>query len=158
MTICNMTIFLKNLSYFTKKIWLKKNLWATLPLECRRPGRKGVDTLGGLPPPQALPGGVMPKRLWLILLMSFQVKLNHFTPMNFGRIWKIFPADVLPRKHVHNSSDRRRHLKYLQVFGSIWKNFMITRKILPTSFRENLNKNSRIEVVMWSVRDFSANM
>ena len=38
------------------------------------------------------------------------------------------------------------------------ENFMITRKILPTSFRENLNKNSLIEVFMWCNRDFSANL
>ena len=75
-------------------------------------------------------------------------KIKSFYTDELRQNMETFPADILPRKHVHNSSDRRRHLKYLQVFGSIWKNFMITRKILPTSFRENLNKNSRIEVVM----------
>ena len=60
----------------------------------------------------------------------------------------VFPVDVLPRKNLQNFSDRRHHLKHSQFFGSISKNFMITRKILPTSFRENLSKNSQIEVVM----------
>ena len=35
---------------------------------------------------------------------------------------------------------------------------MIHQKILPTSFRENHYKNSQIEVVMWRIRDFSADL
>ena len=68
----------------------------------------------------------------------------------------IFSADVLPRKYLQKFSDRRRHLKHLPFFLSIWKNFMITQEILPKSFRyffflpmsiqENLNIFSRIDV------------
>ena len=59
-----------------------------------------------------------------------------------------FPADVLPRKCYQKFSDSRRYFKISQFFGSVLKSIMITRKILPTSFRENLNKNSQIDVVM----------
>ena len=37
-------------------------------------------------------------------------------------------------------------------------NFKIHQIILPTSFRENLNKNSLIEVVMWCFHDFLADL
>ena len=59
-----------------------------------------------------------------------------------------FSADVLPIKYLQNFSDKRRHLKHSKFFWLIWKHFMITRRILPKSFRENFNKNSQLEVVM----------
>ena len=96
---------------------------------------KGVDTLGGLPPPQAPPGRIVPMTLRVILLTSFPSEKNIYGKclIDFV-IWSI-----------------RNFLVGLE-------NFMINRKILPTSFRENLNKNSLIEVFMWCNRDFSANL
>ena len=87
-----------------------------------------------------------------------QIKIKSFSTDGRRQKMEFFPADVLPRKYVQKFSDRRRHLKHSKFFGLIWKNFMITWKILPTSFRKNLNKNSQIDVVMWRVRDFTGNM
>ena len=82
-----------------------------------------VDTLGGLPPPRGdhanetltHPADVLPS------------KIKSFYTDELRQNMDIFPADVFPIKHVHNSPDGRRHLKYLQVFASFWKNYMITR-------------------------------
>ena len=80
------------------------------------PGRKGGRHIGGgSRPPQAPPGGIVPITLWLILLTSFKIKLNHFTPIDVGRKWIFF---------------------------------------LPTSFLENMSRNSQIDIVIWSIRFF----
>ena len=72
--------------------------------------KKGGRHIGGTPG-----AGEVPMTLWLILLTSFKVKLNHFTSMDVGKKWKNF---------------------------------------LPTSFRENMYRNSQIDVVIWSIRKF----
>ena len=87
-----------------------------------------------------------------------QSKIKSFYTDGRRQKMEFFPADVFPRKYVQKFSDRRRHLNHSKFFWLIWKNFMITWKILPTSFRKNLNKNSHIDVVMWRVRDFPGNM
>ena len=67
-----------------------------------------------------------------------------------------FPADVLPRKYSQKFSDGRRHLKHSLFSSQIY--FMIHQKILPTSFRESLNKNSQIKVIMLRIRNFLNNL
>ena len=72
--------------------------------------KKGGRHIGG-----ARGAGEVPMTLWLILLTSFKLKLNHFPPMDVGRKWNFF---------------------------------------LPTSFRENMYRNSQIDVVIWSILNF----
>ena len=145
-------------SQIVATFWFASLRFTSLRFASLLPGRKRGRHIGGAPAPPSPPGGDRANNTLTHPADVLQNKIKSFYTDWRRQKMNIFPADVLPRKYVQKFSDRRRHLKHSQFFWLIWKNFMITRKILPTSFRKNLNKNSQIDVVMWSVRDFSGNM
>ena len=67
---------------------------------------KGVDTLGGLPPPQAPPGGDHANDSLTHPADGLQSKIKSFYTDEQMQIMHIFPADVLPRKYLRKISDR----------------------------------------------------
>ena len=74
---------------------------------------RGSTHWGDSRPPKPPPGGDHANETLTHPADVLPSKIKSFYTDELRQNMDIFPADVLPRKHVHNSSDRRRHLKYL---------------------------------------------
>ena len=111
------------------------------------PGTKGVDTLGGSPPNH--PWGDCVHDTWTNAAVVLQSKdfLPWWTEANNA----FFSCRHQPTSLGENIY-KILHRCGFWSFRLFWSLFY--RKTLPKSFRDNFNKNSPIEVFMWSIHDF----